>query len=121
MIAGLRRAATLDVASLRGAWWAWRTVHRVRRELRDRPLDAVRVPTPHGLPARAGRGVLAVLRRLEPTCLERSLVLQRWLALHGEPRPVVIGVKAPAAEFSAHAWLEGESPAGYQEIARILP
>jgi hypothetical protein len=121
VIRGLRQAAMLDGASLRGAWWALRAVRSVRRDLRDRPLDAVRVPAPEGLPARAARGVLAVLRRLEPTCLERSLVLQRWLAAHGEPRPVVIGVKAPAREFSAHAWLEGESARGYEEITRILP
>ena len=31
----------------------------------------------------------AVLRRREPSCLERSLVLQRWLAAHGERRGVL--------------------------------
>ena len=121
MIAGLRRAATLDVASLRGAWWAWRAVRCVRRDLKRRPLANVHVPAPRALPARAGRGVLAVLRRLEPTCLERSLVLQRWLAAHGDARPVVVGVRSPAAAFSAHAWLEGEPDPGYHEITRILP
>ena len=118
MIAELRRAATLDVASLHGAWWAWRAV---RHDLRQRPLDDVRAPAPRALPASAGRGVLAVLRRLEPPCLERSLVLQRWLAAQGDARPVVIGVRSPAAAFSAHAWLEGESAPDYHEITRILP
>jgi hypothetical protein len=59
-----------------------------------------------------------VLRRLEPSCLERALVLQRWLAAHGEPRVVVIGVTA-AQDFRAHAWLDGEPAPGFHEIARV--
>ena len=117
----MSRVATLDRSALRGAWWALRAVRGVRRDLRARPLDAVRVPVPRGLPPRAGRGVFAVLRRLEPTCLERSLVLQRWLAAHGDERTVVIGVTAPTDEFRAHAWLEGEAAPGYHELKRIVP
>jgi hypothetical protein len=62
-----------------------------------------------------------VLRRLEPSCLERALVLQRWLAARGDPREVVIGVTAPDAHFEAHAWLDGESPREFREIARVAP
>jgi Transglutaminase-like superfamily len=107
-----------DLASLRAAWWALRAVRSVRRQLRSRPVAEVRPPGPPALPARAKRGVEAVLRRLEPSCLERALVLQRWLAAHGEPRVVVIGVTAPG-DFRAHAWLEGEPAPGFHEIARV--
>lgn len=72
--------------------------------------------------ARARRGVSAVIGRLSPTCLERSLVLQRWLAACGQHRDVVVGVKVgPDGAFSAHAWLDGE-PGGagdFQELHRL--
>jgi hypothetical protein len=62
-----------------------------------------------------------VLRRLEPSCLGRALVLQRWLASQGALREVVIGVTAPGADFRAHAWLDGESAPDFQEITRATP
>jgi Transglutaminase-like superfamily len=106
----------------RCAWWAALAVRRVRRQLRVRPVYEVRLSQPPAAPERRGeRGVRAVLRRLEPSCLERALVLQRWLASRGDPREVVIGVTAPTADFRAHAWLEGESPYEFQEIARVAP
>jgi hypothetical protein len=111
----------LDPAALRGAWWALRAVRRARRELRVRPVDAVRLPPPDGLPPGGERGVYAVLRRLRPSCLERAHVLQRWLAARGERREVVIGVTAPGADFLAHAWLDGEPAPDFQEIARVAP
>jgi hypothetical protein len=40
------------------------------------------------------------------TCLERALILQSWLATHGRPYPVAVGV-ALGGGFEAHAWLEG--------------
>jgi len=64
--------------------------------------------------------VLAVLKRLDPSCLERSLVLQRWLAAHGDYREIVIGVTGADA-FRAHAWLDGEEGPGFHEIARVAP
>jgi hypothetical protein len=60
------------------------------------------------------------LWRTSPTCLERALVLQRWLAAHGSPYDVVIGVTAPADGFAAHAWLDGEDDArAYAELTRL--
>jgi hypothetical protein len=112
-----------DIAELRAAAWAARSVRRVRRELRERPLRDVHVGSPPALPERAGRGVAVVLRRLEPSCLERSLVLQRWMASQGDPREVIVGVAAPGA-FRAHAWLDGETPperAGFAELTRLAP
>ena len=115
--------AALDPLVLRAAGWTLLAVRSTRRQLGSRPLYEVRVPDPPALPRRAERGVLAVLRRLEPSCLERSLVLQRWLAAQGEQRAVVVGASTPE-DFEAHAWLEGERlPAGtpFHEIARLAP
>jgi hypothetical protein len=88
------------------------------------------VPDPPKLPRSAGIGVEAVLSRTVPTCLERALVAQRWLAAHGEPRDVVIGVMTGRigdvadahGGVVAHAWLDGEEPesaAAYSEMHRI--
>jgi hypothetical protein len=118
----LTRAA-LDPRVLGAAAWALLAVRATRRQLARRPLYDVRVPGPPALPRHAERGVNGVLRRLEPSCLERSLVLQRWLAAHGEQHTVVVGVSAPQ-DFQAHAWLDGErlpAGAGYHEIARLAP
>jgi hypothetical protein len=70
------------------------------------------------------RGVRAALRWRKATCLERCLVLQAWLAAHGELHDVVVGVSAHAG-FSAHAWVEdydaeGEGD-GYEALTRIGP
>jgi hypothetical protein len=106
---------------VRGAWWALRAVRCARGQLRDlRRVEEVVLPSPQALPPSAGRGVHAVLRRLEPSCLERSLVLQRWLAAQGDERDLVIGVTG-ADDFRAHAWLEGEQGPGFVEIARVVP
>jgi Transglutaminase-like superfamily len=111
----------LDPASLRAAWWTLRALRRTRRALgRDRVTEVV-VGGPPDLPDRAGRGVRAVLRRTDPTCLERALVLQAWDVAHGAPRDVVIGVKGRDDHFTAHAWLDGE-PDGqgpYHELMRV--
>jgi hypothetical protein len=85
-------------------------------------LELPRLPD---LPVHAERGVVAVLRRLPHTCLERALVLQRWKAAHGDLRDVVIGVRGPGAEFGAHAWLAGDpyelEAGGFHELRRVRP
>jgi hypothetical protein len=66
-----------------------------------------------------------VLRRTEPTCLERSLVLQAWLAAHDVPCEVVIGVTRTGGAVTAHAWLDIEAgdpvARSYAEIHRLPP
>lgn len=60
---------------------------------------------------------MAVLRARRATCLERSLVLQRWDADHGRRVAIVVGVTH--RPFRAHAWLEGEGvPADLVEFQR---
>ncbi|GGC05535.1 lasso peptide biosynthesis B2 protein [Cellulomonas carbonis] len=107
------------------AGWAALALRRTRRAL---AADGVRahVPRPPRLPDGARRGVEAVLRRTSPTCLERSLVLRTWLAAHGVPCEVVIGVRRDASgDVTAHAWLDVESDDAtartFREIHRWAP
>ena len=111
-----------DIATLRAAWWTDRALRRARGDLRDGELREVRLPAPPRLPPAAERGVHAVLRRRGHSCLERSLVLQRWLAAHGDARDVVIGTTGVAG-FKAHAWLDGdeEGAARFVELSRLPP
>jgi Transglutaminase-like superfamily len=111
-----------DLASVRAAVWTLRALVRTRRRLRKGQLKTISVDPPPPLPDHAVRGVRGVLRRVDQTCLERALVLQRWLAAHGDRRDVVIGVTAPASDFRAHAWLEGDPPTqsnGFTELLRL--
>ena len=112
---------TLDVATLRAAWWTINALRTTRRLLRTRPIGEIVVSRPPRLPAHASRGVNAVLKRTSSTCLERALVLQRWLAEQGTHKDVVVGVTG-REDFRAHAWVEGESvEAEFQELTRLGP
>jgi Transglutaminase-like superfamily len=111
-----------DVATLRAAWWARGALHTARRALARGEVKDIELPNPPRLPGSAVRGVDALLRRRDPTCLERALVRQRWLAAHGDRRPIAIGVTAPSDGFRAHAWLVGEDDPlapGYHELTRL--
>lgn len=111
----------IDPPTLRGAWWAWRAASKVRRDLLSVRLDEVQIPAAPKLDARGGRGVGAVLRRGDYTCLVRALVLQAWFKSHGEFRDVIIGVTRPSEGFRAHAWLDGDPPChdeGFNELTR---
>jgi hypothetical protein len=110
-----------DLAGLRAALWTAHALVVTRRRLRRLGLERTTVPEPPVLPRRATRGVAAVLRRAPSTCLERSLVRQRWLASQGRRVDVLIGVTAADA-FEAHAWLDGDpdpAAARYHELKRI--
>lgn len=104
------------------ALWAALAVHVVRRRLRAIGIRT-RVPRPPHMGARAGLGVMAVLFRLQPTCLERALVLQSWLTMRGKPLDVVIGIPRDGMRSGpAHAWLDGmdaESSGLYLELHRL--
>ena len=123
----MSRFATLpltrvDLPTLRAALWTVRALRGARRDLSRLGLEGARVVPPPPLPASARRGVLAVLRRVPNSCLERALVLQRWEAAHDAGADVVIGVQGPGEGFVAHAWLEsvpdGSSHA-FREILRL--
>ena len=55
------------------------------------------------------------------TCLERSLILQRWLIASGRPHDVLIGVQRPGDSVVAHAWLDHEDSHGYAVLVRLEP
>lgn len=108
-----------DTSALRAGAWALRNRRRARRQLAF-GLDRVALrPAPAG-GATAGRAVDGVLRWTHSTCLERELVRQTWFAGQGISRELVIGVTAPAAGFHAHAWLDGDRPAGAPPMTEIL-
>lgn len=116
----LRRSSAVDVVGslrerrptlvdVRVTWWAHRALRRVRRDLPRRGLEASAEP-PSALSLTSTSRVEGVLRVERATCLERSLVLQRWLRSHDHEHAVVIGVVAPGEDFAAHAWLQGYDP-----------
>jgi Transglutaminase-like superfamily len=117
------RLRRLDLPTLRAALWAERALRSARRTLRRRGVEGILLPAPPALPAEAGRGVSALLRRrASSTCLERALVRQRWLAAHGSRRDVVIAAQAPGDAFQAHAWVDGdpdEQDPAFHELLRL--
>jgi hypothetical protein len=111
-------------ADARAALWTWRALRAARAQLRAGAVRDVRLPAPPAVDPRAARAVRGVLSREAPTCLERALVLQRWLAAHGVEREVVVGTSGTGSAFAAHAWLDGESlPPGrsFVELIRLSP
>lgn len=122
--AGYRLTRRFAPATLRAAWWTLLSLRRARRLLKADGLRA-RIPPPPRLSAGSGRGVRAVLRRTDPTCLERATVLQTWLAAQGQAVDIVVGVASKNGEVTAHAWVdEGRCPpdaAAFYELVRIPP
>ena len=112
-----------DLHDARAGLWAWRAVRTVRAQLRAGAVRNVRVPDPPRVRPRAARAVRIVLAREEPSCLERALVLQRWLLSQGIRKDVVIGTSGGMRKaFTAHAWIDGEPlPAPYVEMTRLHP
>jgi hypothetical protein len=76
--------------------------------LRNEGLQELALSAPANLRAVDRSAAVAALSLFGASCLERSVVLQRFDAAAGRPRDVIIGVTAPGAAFRAHAWLQGE-------------
>jgi hypothetical protein len=111
-------------ATLRDAAWAIRALRRLRRALPRDGLEA-RVAAPPGS-ARAGvRGVELALRLGHATCLERSLIVQRWLLAHGRSHDVLVGVAGGVDALDAHAWVHRydapDQADGYRVLTRVSP
>ena len=121
--ARVRRVVTGAPATLRAAGWALRALRRLRRELPDRGLE-VRVTAPPAGDASV-RGVELALRAGRATCLERSLVVQRWLLARAMPRDVLVGVAGGSDALDAHAWIDRYDGAaqghGYEVLTRVGP
>jgi hypothetical protein len=115
---------SLDIPTLRAAWWTHRALRRIHDDLRRRGLHYGPTKAPPPLPPHAGRGVAAILRRRPATCLERALVLQRWAQSQGQDRDVIVAVRGPSVDFAAHAWLDGDADgqaSSFQELMRLPP
>jgi hypothetical protein len=113
-----------NLNEVRAGIWTLRSVVRCRRQIGSRDLQEIALPDSTHIPAPAGKMVVSVLRRRQDECLSNSLIAQAWRADHGDLVDVLIGVSAPAAGFTAHAWLEDAADAasvGLEPIHRIAP
>jgi hypothetical protein len=94
----------------------------VRKSLQTDGLDA-RSKLPD--PPYASRWLTGLMRvRLamqHATCLERSLIMQRWLMATGQPHDLLIGVRSPRETTIAHAWLDHENSRGHHILLRLPP
>ena len=117
----VRGLASMDARSVRIALWALRSHGRSRRQLRAGGVGAVELTAPAFVRPLDRRVLLAVLRVRRASCLERSVVLQRFDASAGRPRVLIVAVTKPGADFRAHAWLDGERQRDPElhEIARF--
>ena len=118
----VRLAKSRDAA--RAAWWTLSAIRQARRRLRDRGLAGFALTPPPASLQAGERGMWLVLGRLRPSCLERALVLQAWLAAHGRTHDVVVGIRKADQDFSAHAWIDAEESwqrGEFREIARFTP
>jgi hypothetical protein len=119
----LRRPPT--IADARAAWWTWRTLRAARVQLRSGIVREIRLPGAPPVAGSAARAVRVALAAQRPSCLERAIVLQRWLAGQGIQRDVVVGTEGHVtADFTAHAWLDGEPQPPerhYVELLRLSP
>lgn len=120
----LRYLAEPGLPTVRGGVWAALALHRLRREIPSDGLD-VRVLAPPRIAPAGVRGVEAALRLRHATCLERSLIVQRWLMACGSHHDVLVGVGRGSGAMEAHAWVhrydseaEGE---GLQLLSRVAP
>ncbi len=97
--------------------WAAEAIDTVRQRLALGGLDDVDLVAPDA--TTTARQVRRTLERGRASCLERSLVWQRFYASRGDARTLVIGVSAPDAGFHAHAWLAGDR-LGADDLYEIL-
>ncbi|MBJ7472986.1 MAG: lasso peptide biosynthesis protein [Solirubrobacteraceae bacterium] len=115
----LRRA----IAAGRGWLWARSALRVVRAEVRDDGLG-VAVPPPPTVRRGSLRGARLALRRDSASCLEKSLVIQRWYASSGIALDVIVGVRHPDLKDgpTAHAWVEhfdADCSDRFAEIRRV--
>jgi hypothetical protein len=103
-----------------GLMWADDSLRYLRRA-----LPAEGVATQLSQPPRSRLPLARVMGRWlqwrRATCLERSLILQRWLLEAGCPHDMLIGVQRLDGNVIAHAWLDHEDPQGYAELLRLQP
>ena len=111
------------MSSARVVAWAWWQARQLNKALHEDGMDAIDRITPSpAVEARHRFAVAGVMRATRATCLVRSAILQRFDADHGVERPLVIGVSRDyESPLAAHAWLEGERHASFEELLRRPP
>jgi hypothetical protein len=123
-LGALRRAGAPAWRRFRPAVFAWldKGLVDVRVGLRTEGIDVRgRLPDPpYAAPWLTGL-ISARLAMQHATCLERSLIMQRWLLATGRPHDVLIGVKSPRETTIAHAWLDHEDSRGHHVLMRLPP
>lgn len=90
-----------------GLRWGRAALRVVRADVREDGLGVV-VPEPPSVRPGTLRGTRIALRAGRASCLERSLVVQRWWASAGIALDVIVGVRHPRLTDgpTAHAWVE---------------
>ncbi len=120
----LRRASGPVWRRFRPAVFVWldASLVAVRRDLGTEGINAGSMLSqpPYAAPWLTGL-VDVRLAMLHATCLERSLIMQRWLMAIGRPHDVLIGVKSPRETVIAHAWLDHEDSRGHHVLTRLPP
>ncbi len=118
----VRYLAEPGLHTLRAAGWAMRALRQVRRDMPFQGLD-VRVLAPPSATRLGVRGVEAALRMRGATCLERSLIVQRWLMASGSPHDVLVGVAGSSRSMEAHAWIQryDREEEDFHVLTRVLP
>jgi hypothetical protein len=92
-------------------------------QLGRRDVREVVLPSSARIDRSGRRAVSYLLRRRTNRCLSNALIAQAWRADHGDLVDVIIGVTAPSAGFTAHAWLS-DAPEGASEghaAIHVLP
>jgi Transglutaminase-like superfamily len=106
--------------------WTELSLRGLQRDLADRRIAAT-VPPSYLVSPLATVAARAWLRVRRASCLQRSLIVQRWLFAAGESHDVLVGVAsrspivATGSPILAHAWLDHEAAPGYKVIARLNP
>jgi hypothetical protein len=78
----------------------------LRRELTAEPSGSPLAPPPDRLLQAFARALRA--QPGAPGCLPRSLALRRFLARHGQPGHLALGLRRVAGRMHGHAWVEAE-------------
>ncbi|MDQ8046077.1 MAG: lasso peptide biosynthesis protein [Solirubrobacteraceae bacterium] len=121
---GLAGEARVRLLGLVIGWrWARSAVAAMRRQVRTDGLD-VTVIAPTSVAPGTLRGARIALRLDRASCLERSLVIQRWWAANGVSLDVIVGVRHPRLTEGdlAHAWVDrydADCSDRYPEIRRV--
>ena len=122
----MRRVAALPARvprALAGWQWARRSVASIRSDVRRDGLEVAVPPPPTTAPGSL-RGARVALRVQRASCLERSLVIQRWWASNDVALDVIVGVRHPTRHDGApaHAWVEhfdADCSDRFAEIRRV--